>query len=116
MQDKLEQIFPGQMTLGKHYQNISMNLWKNGYLFNLRLYFNSEGISNFQTNLNSANLAEIDENQWFQEADQRMKFYKQAKVGRVIDSTNIEASVNQDYFERCQRLMEVPLPTFVKLN
>ena len=52
----------------------------------------------------------------FTEADQKMNFYKQAKMGKILDSNNQEATMNQEYFDRCQKLMEKPLPAFAKFN
>ena len=45
-----------------------------------------------------------------------MNFYKQAKMGKILDDNNKEATMNQAYFDRCQQLMEKPLPTFAKFN
>ena len=43
----------------------------------------------------------INENQIFTESDQKMNFYKQAKMGKILDQNNKEATMNQAYFDRC---------------
>ena len=45
--EKLEIIFPDNLTLGRKYYEIGANLWKNDYLHNTKQFFAAEGIKNF---------------------------------------------------------------------
>ena len=95
MLEKLEEnVFQGNLTLGRKYYEIGSNLWKNDYLQTVKLFFAEQGIKDFQLSLNQTDLMLINENQIFTEADQKMNFYKQAKMGKILDQNNQEATMN----------------------
>ena len=45
----------------------------------------------------------------------KLRFYKDAKRGKVVDNDNDEQICHQEYYSRCQKKLEVPLPTFAKI-
>lgn len=52
----------------------------------------------------------------FEEQVQKLKFYKQAKAQKVLDENDKDALVSQKYLEECQRLHEIPVPSFARIK
>ena len=83
----------------------------------MKNYFVAEGIPDFQIDIFHFNKTlKYDENTFFEEAGKKMDFYAQAKKGIVINLEDKGAVLNQEYFENCIKLNEVPLPTFAKFS
>ena len=45
-----------------------------------------------------------------------MHFYDLVKQPHILDETNKQQIISKEYYYRCFKNMEIPIPTFVKLN
>lgn len=113
MQEKLEMMYSTVMNLGQKYQGIS-NLWKNIYLEEFKHRMASE-YKGKQVDLSMRHLEFENFQNLFHEQHQKMQFFKSIKQANPLSNSR-EQEAHRQYFSKCQKLQEVPMPAFIKIQ